>query len=93
MADRSEKLAHLFPEGITSERAFTAPGSPRNRNRAPPYPIRTDPVAHVRGLVRELRAVAGDVSRLTTERQAALLDDCTGVFVDVKFVPNAAFPL
>src|SRR5258708_289598 len=93
MADRSEKLAHVFPEGITSERAFTAPGSPRSSNRAPAYPIRADPGAHVRGLVDELRTVAGDVSRLTAERQAALVEDCAGVFVDVKFVPNAAFSL
>ena len=93
MPDRSEKLGHLFPQGITTERPFTAPQSPRSRPLVPPYPPRADPAAHVRGLVRELQSVAGDVTRLTADRQAAFLDDCTGVFVDVKFVPNAAFPL
>lgn len=93
MPDRSEKLAHLFPEGVTSERPFTAPPSPRTKPAVPPYPVRADPVAHVRGLVRELQTVAGDITQLTADRQAALVDDCAGVFVDVTFVPNEAFPL
>jgi hypothetical protein len=93
MPVRTQKLRHLFPQGITSDRPFTAPGSPRSRPRVPPYPVRADPVAHVRGLVGELRTVAGDVTRLTADRQAALVDDCSGVFVDLKFIPNAAFPL
>jgi hypothetical protein len=93
MARRTQKLVHLFPQNITSERPFTAPGSPRSRPRTPPYPLRADPAAHARRLVQELRQVGGDVARLTADRQAALVDDCSGVFVDVKFVPNIAFPL
>ena len=93
MTDRSEELAHLFPEGTTSERAFTAPGSPRSRKEAPAYPTRADPAAHVRQLVRDLQTVSGDVTRLTADRRTALVEDCAGVFVDVKFVPNTAFPL
>src|ERR1019366_991308 len=93
MPDRTERLVHLFPDGVTSERPFTAPGSPRRRPLVPPYPPRADPAAHVRGLLRELGAVAGDVTRLTADRQTALVEDCSGVFVDVKFVPNEAFSL
>jgi len=88
MPDRSEKLNHLFPNEITTERPFTAPQSPRANPAVPRYPTRADPAAHARGLIRELQTAAGDVTRLTADRQAALLDDCAGVFVDVKFIPN-----
>ena len=93
MADRSGRLDHLFPREGTSSRPFTTPQARRNPDRVPEYPVRANPRAHVGGLIRDLRTVAGDVARLDAARQAALIDDCAGVFVDVKFVPNADFPL
>jgi hypothetical protein len=93
MAGRSDKLEHLFPRDVTLPRAFTTPQARRDPDRAPEYPVRANPAAHVSGLIRDLKTVEGDVAKLNTDRQAVLIDDCAGVFVDVKFVPNADFPL
>jgi hypothetical protein len=93
MTDRSEKLEHLFVARGTSERPFTTPGTPRDPNRAPSYPQRTDPVAHARSLLGDLSTAARDADALEVERQNAGLNDCAGAFIDVKFVPNEDFPL
>jgi hypothetical protein len=93
MADRSEKLRHLFLTEGTSSKPFTTPGTPRDPKRPKAFPHRTDPAAHARSLLQELQAVQGTTATLTAERAAAAVGDCTGVFVDVKFVPSEDFPL
>lgn len=93
MADRSEKLSHLFPTDVTSSPRFTAPGSPRDPDRPKAFPLRPDPASHAKSLLRELGNVGSGAASLMAERQRALVGDCTGVFVDVIFVPNEDFPL
>lgn len=93
MADRSEKLRHLFLTEGTSSRPFTTPGTPRDAERPKAFPHRADPAAHARSLLQELQAVRGGTATLTAERTAAAVGDCSGVFVDVKFVPSEDFPL
>jgi hypothetical protein len=88
MADRSERLRHLFPESVTSTRRYTTPKAKRDPNAPPAYPQRADPVAHARSLLEQLAAVASDGPTLEAERIAEQLQDCSGVVVDVLVIPN-----
>jgi hypothetical protein len=88
MADRSERLRHLFPEAVTSTRRYTTPKAKRDPNAPPAYPQRADPAAHARSLLEQLAAVASDGATLEAERIAEHLQDCSGVAVDVLVIPN-----
>jgi len=93
MADRSERLKHLFPGEVTERRRYTAPGQSRDRNRPPAFPPRSDPAAHAKSLLEQLANVSADSEQLEVARIAEQLQDCTGVVIDVLFVPNKDFPL
>lgn len=94
MADRSERLRHLFPDAdATSRRSFIAPRSPRDPNRQPAFPARADPAAHAGALIRDLRSVSQGFATLNDDRRAEQVEDCKGAFIDIQFVPNEDFPL
>jgi hypothetical protein len=93
VTSRAERLAHLFPKGITTPRLFTAPGSPRDPNRLPAFPQRADPAAHARHLLDHITAAGATRPALDAERKKALLDDCEGMFVDIEFIPTEDFSL
>lgn len=57
MADRSERLKHLFPGNITIRRRYTAPGQPRDSSRPPAFPRRPKPAEHARSLLQQLESV------------------------------------
>jgi hypothetical protein len=93
MADRSERLKHLFPQAVTSARAFVTPKLRRDPNTPPAYPQRSDPAGHARSLLQQLAVVQSEGSTLEAERIAEHLQDCSGVVVDVLVVPNADISL
>jgi hypothetical protein len=93
VADRVERLPHLFPQGITESSGFTAPGTPRDPNKPPAFPRRTNPAAHARHLLADLGTTASGAATLGDDRKTQLLDDCEGIFIDIEFIPNADFPL
>ena len=93
MADRSERLKHLFPHAVTSTRPFLTPKPGRDPNAPPAYPQRADPAAHARSLLEQLAAVANEGPALEAERLAAQLQDCSGVVVDIMVVPNGDISL
>ncbi len=92
MTSRPEALVHLFPKGITTPSAFTAP-RPRRSSEPPTFPQRPNPAAHARRLLGELATTGATKPTLDADRKKALLEDVEGMFVDVKFVPNKDFPL
>src|SRR5512144_2955326 len=93
MADRSERLKHLFLKEGTSRRPFTTPQTPRDPNKLKWLPIRQEPAGHARSLLKELQDVRAAQPVLDAERAAAHVGDCAGTFVDVRFVPSEDFPL
>ncbi len=88
MADRSERLKHLFPQAVTSTRPFVTPRPKRDPDQLPAYPQRSDPAAHARSLLGQLALVTNDGPSLEAQRIAEHLQDCAGVVVDVLVVPN-----